>query len=291
MCKESTIKSHFLKVNRNNNDLTFNTDIGTFSCTTESDQIGNSGEVRKVDCSKQDEVQNDGLGIDEEASFFYSTSPDGKPEWISIHTAKEFIHCNYTTQLQRLICYLLPALNGEANVVYVEDGSPVDQTQTLDGQQNECSSWCTGNGSDCVFWTLSYQPPHNDDKTRSHNLLSECGIRNYNAKHKLPTDPNQYVANRGEGEEIFNGMVFVWEIIKSISIRDCFWTCWGNSECTTWTFKVDPTYATGTCALNNYQPTRKIDVTRYNKNPNLVSGCIRCNNFPFSPSTTTTAAP
>jgi len=289
-CTESTVDSMFTFISRKNDEIVFNVWDETVQCTLEP----TTGDTdQEIDCSLVKTTTDGFTPESKQSSLFFSSTSDGIPEWISLHTSdKEFIHCfksescrsNCLTfnnnNIPSCLCCVAVAYShvlegpGLPNMLYVEGSFNV--TGNLNEAQNKCRDKCNNDG--CKFWTLSFhddnkghEDEHQHSHSRNHRGVSECGLRYYDASARLETNPDQYVAKAGNNSTIYSNQTFVWKILKDVkNDKECGDQCKKNTECTTWTFDKE----NGRCSLNNYQPTRVINIARYMPKPNLVSGCI-----------------
>jgi len=271
-CTASFIGSAYVSIVRNSEDIIFKTDIGTFTCTVGSATT----EGENIECSEQAN-QEAGSGS-EKAAFWFSKSPVGKSEWMCLHTISEGIHCNFEKTLK---CHYVPPSVGEPDKLFVEGAQNVTG-HDLEDQIRDCQTKCNRTTS-CTFWTLSFaasKPSAHEHGHghRFHQGHSECGIRNYDPRKRLPNINKDQFTGLRNSSKYFRGSVFVFDFFPSRSPRHCLYRCKKQKfpNCTTWTWQANKEKH-GVCAINVYTPIRKIDISTYLPKPNLQSGCFQEN--------------
>jgi len=293
-CTESTVDSMFITISRKNGENAGNDEIvfkawnETFHCNLEPPT---SGTDQDIECSLKNEANFSDFTPDvKQSSLFLSTSFEGTPEWLSLHTEnKEFIHGTISNvsvcqapcfQFQYTLCFCFvssscaPAnksLPWLVNKLYVEQGVMLSGTLNVTQAQEQCRNMCHED-QNCTFWTLSFHDDTDHEHARNHRGSTECGIRYYQPKFIIPTNKNQYTAKRDANATQVQKGTYVWKFFKqNMTDNACCNLCKQEQECTTWTYDISNNQ--GVCALNSYTPTRLIDISYVMPKPSLVSGC------------------
>lgn len=274
-CTEPLLDSSYVSVTRNNNDLIFKSDIGAFSCEITSDTPSSDN----ITCSKIADQETEGA---EKAAFFYSKSNEDIL-WMCLHSKTINIHCDFICDKTTTAADCEPQCQkistpAENDVLFVEGAEPAEGDGLFD-QLNNCWQKCFDRSDlpdddpkKCTFYTLSFWDDHEHEgrQARNHDTKSECGIRNYNPKRQLTTNPDQYAGFPDNKQEFIKGAVFVFEAFVTSNAMECTDRCIGTPDCRTWTWDL----GNRLCSINVYTPTRKIDISGRRPKPNLISGCI-----------------